>query len=236
MPNIGDSYGKYIVISDFYYKNRMRYVKCKCSCGTIQEVLCCNINRKTMCRKCYSLSLRKFKIGDKYNHLTILDYKYDKTTGSSKVKVQCDCKNEYWIKNVRGLKNTKYCKLCARKLSGNKHPSYKGLEFISHSYFTIVKTNAKNKNREFSITIEDMNNLMIKQNHKCALSGLEIKIGNEIEETTASLDRIDSSKDYIIDNIQWVHKDIQRMKSDFNQNRFIELCSKVNQIHPNMSV
>ena len=41
---------------------------------------------------------------------------------------------------------------------------------------------------------------------------------------TASLDRIDSSKGYIEGNIQWVHKDINRMKGDSSDNDFIKLC------------
>jgi len=44
---------------------------------------------------------------------------------------------------------------------------------------------------------------------------------------TASLDRIDSTKNYTIDNIQWVHKDVNKMKMDFSQEYFIEMCRLV---------
>lgn len=48
----------------------------------------------------------------------------------------------------------------------------------------------------------------------------------------ASLDRIDSSKEYTKDNIAWIHKDIQRMKSDFPIEYFIQTCNKItNQQH-----
>lgn len=46
---------------------------------------------------------------------------------------------------------------------------------------------------------------------------------------TASLDRIDSSKGYKIENIQWVHKDINQMKSALENNKFIELCELVSE-------
>lgn len=46
-------------------------------------------------------------------------------------------------------------------------------------------------------------------------------------ETTASLDRIDNTKGYLEDNVQFVHKDINRMKWAHSQQYFIELCSKV---------
>lgn len=45
--------------------------------------------------------------------------------------------------------------------------------------------------------------------------------------TGASLDRKDSSVGYTKNNIQWVHKAINRLKTDFNQKKFIELCHLV---------
>ena len=44
---------------------------------------------------------------------------------------------------------------------------------------------------------------------------------------TASLDRIDSNKGYVTDNIQWVHKDINYMKSDLDEQQFIHYCRLV---------
>ena len=66
----------------------------------------------------------------------------------------------------------------------------------------------------------------------CNLTGLSIilpKGGNH--ENVASLDRIDSSRGYIKDNIQWVHKDINRMKWDFPQDKFVKLCFYVANKH-----
>lgn len=73
---------------------------------------------------------------------------------------------------------------------------------------------------------------MDKQKSLCALTGLPIHIGNTKHKTTASLDRIDSNKGYIVGNVQWLHKDINRLKTNFDITRFIELChliSKHNQ-------
>lgn len=39
--------------------------------------------------------------------------------------------------------------------------------------------------------------------------------------------RKNSSLGYTTENVQWVHKDINRMKSDFSDNYFIEMCSNV---------
>lgn len=71
--------------------------------------------------------------------------------------------------------------------------------------------------------------LHVRQNDRCALSGLPINISNTIKgdmhgETTASIDRKDSKKGYTRDNVQWVHKDVNKMKMDFEEAKFIKLC------------
>lgn len=44
---------------------------------------------------------------------------------------------------------------------------------------------------------------------------------------TASLDRINSNLGYEPNNVQWVHKDINKMKLDYNQQYFINMCTYV---------
>ena len=72
--------------------------------------------------------------------------------------------------------------------------------------------------------------IFIQQKGKCALTGLNITFAETARQrkfATASLDRIDSSKGYIKDNVQWIHKDIQRMKMDLSEEKFLDLCQKV---------
>lgn len=66
-----------------------------------------------------------------------------------------------------------------------------------------------------------------KQGGLCAMTGWPLGIecsskkrGNK----TGSLDRIDSNKGYEVDNIQWVHKDVNQMKWSLSGERFIEIC------------
>ncbi len=42
-----------------------------------------------------------------------------------------------------------------------------------------------------------------------------------------SLDRKDSSLGYTVDNVWWVHKDINKIKWKFEFNYFKEICSKI---------
>ena len=44
---------------------------------------------------------------------------------------------------------------------------------------------------------------------------------------SASLDRIDSKKGYTEENVQWIHKDVNSMKMDYNEDYFIKMCQLI---------
>jgi len=105
-----------------------------------------------------------------------------------------------------------------------------GYEEINGRYWYSIVHSAKLRNLEFNITIQDAWQLYLYQNKQCAQSGVDIvfkNIGNNQNEQTASLDRIDSSKGYTIDNIQWVHKTINRMKTNLSVTEFHQWCKLV---------
>lgn len=82
-----------------------------------------------------------------------------------------------------------------------------GYEEITGTRWGSIKGWAKDRGIDFLITIEQAWELFIKQDRKCALTGdILVFAKNTIEAlnnfTTASLDRIDSSKGYTLDNIQ----------------------------------
>jgi hypothetical protein len=101
-----------------------------------------------------------------------------------------------------------------------------GYEEISGTFYGAIRDGAKHRNLQFEISIEYIWNLYLKQNRKCALTGIEISLPQKCKDTnqTASLDRIDSSKGYVAGNVQWVHKDINQMKMDLTQDQFINYC------------
>lgn len=47
------------------------------------------------------------------------------------------------------------------------------------------------------------------------------------EEITASIDRIDNSKGYVEGNVQWVHKEINKMKFTKSDIDFVHFCTLV---------
>lgn len=110
-------------------------------------------------------------------------------------------------------------------------------EYLCGSLISKIKSgiNQRCKNGrviELSITLDDIWKQFLKQNKKCALSGIELKFPSSTKEYskyewTASVDRIDSKGGYTIDNIQIVHKKINTIKFDLSNEEFIEWCKLV---------
>lgn len=101
---------------------------------------------------------------------------------------------------------------------------------IPGRYFYSLTHSAKVRGIIFNITLDELWELFIKQNKKCALSGIDItfhKPGEKHTAQTASVDRIDSDLGYTIDNIRWVHKIINQMKWELRDDQFLEFCKKV---------
>lgn len=137
----------------------------------------------------------------------------------------------YWLKK-EGIKIKKLY------YSGPKNRCWNGYEDISGRYWSAIRTNARRRGISLDITIEQAWELFLKQDKKCALTGLNLLISKEhnLKLITASLDRIDSTKGYTINNIQWVHKAVQAMKHVYSQDQYIQICYDVVKIHPEPKV
>ena len=117
-------------------------------------------------------------------------------------------------------------------LSGPENPRFTGYKEIQGSYLTALKNAAKRRNIEFSVSYEYLWDIFLKQNRKCAYSGIEIFFSrSNIEhingDYTASLDRIDSSLGYVEGNVQWVHKRVNIMKGNMDEQEFFDFCEAI---------
>lgn len=144
----------------------------------------------------------------------------------------CDCGKEKAISQSHLIQNKIVSCGCLLHRTGKKHPNSKYIGDISGDRWANIRRMAKYRpsriDIEFTITAEDIWELFVTQKATCALTGIPLKIGAQRkDETTASLDRIDPTKGYTLDNVQWVHKDINYMKNVYDQNYFIEMCHKV---------
>lgn len=147
---------------------------------------------------------------------------------------KCECGNERLVSTYK-LKSgkTKNCG-CSNYVFGKESKKWVGHEEISGSYWWSIKNGAKTRNILFNITIQQIWELFEKQNKKCYLSGLEIGFKEKTKKDfsgTASLDRKDSSVGYEIENIGWVHKDINIMKFTFSVKEFIDYCKLITEFN-----
>lgn len=163
-------------------------------------------------------------IGNKYGKLTVIQ-----KLRSSKYGIvwlcSCECGN---IRESIGV-NLKLGKTvscgCGRR--GNNSAHFSGYKEIGSHYWGHLLSNAKIRGIDVSITKEEVWDLYEKQNRRCALTGIPIIIATKNQ--TASLDRIDNSKNYEIDNLQWLHKDVNKMKNVHEQSYFIYLCRLISE-------
>jgi hypothetical protein len=113
--------------------------------------------------------------------------------------------------------------------------SWTGYKSISGKQFWTIEANAKkcgygNKDKircEFFLSIEDIWNQYIKQDRKCIYTKLPLFWDCSNIRGNASVDRINSDKDYTIDNIQIIHKYVNIMKQAFSHDFFIYISSLV---------
>lgn len=99
-----------------------------------------------------------------------------------------------------------------------------------------LRHSAKTRGIQFDVIIDDLERLWNKQNGRCAYTNQPLSFPAVMnaknmnrDDFTASLDRRDSSLGYTADNVQWVHKVINIMKMDLNENEFFMYCMLVAQ-------
>lgn len=141
-------------------------------------------------------------------------------------RCKCECGNSTTVLSTNLLNGTTIsCGCWVRLYSGKPVIKWKGFGEIPGTMWCQISKSAELRNIEIKITPEFLHNLYLKQNRKCALSGIEIVFNKSYKKTTtASLDRIDSEGIYEEGNVQWVHKDINWMKQHFDEEYLLLMC------------
>lgn len=166
----------------------------------------------------------------KYNSLTFVSLLPKKEKGKNDTALwQCDCGSIIEANISCVVLGKKMSCTCYKNRRRENHYLWKGIGDLPGRYWWMLCFNAKTRNIEIKITQQEAWDQFLKQNGRCALSGVyltfETKTGEH--DGTASLDRIDSSKPYETGNIQWVHKDINEMKKGLNEPSFLDWCKKI---------
>lgn len=87
---------------------------------------------------------------------------------------------------------------------------------------------AKKKNIEWNLSLEFLLSLWEKQQAMCAYSGVPLTFEDN-HPHTVSLDRLDSSKGYTEDNVQFVCTIVNYIKQRFDEDIFFDYCKLVTQ-------
>ncbi len=170
-----------------------------------------------------TLKLGSF-IGSRFGKLIVQKKAQINQKHSSEWVCQCDCGNVAFfstpqIKN--GYATSCGCESYLKRYYGE----------IPLGYLRQIKRRAEIRNFEYNLTPEYLWELFLGQNRLCSLSGVLIFFKDDLnKEQTASLDRIESSKGYVEDNVQWVHKLVNKLKMDMPPNDFLQW---VKSIHSN---
>ena len=153
-------------------------------------------------------------------------------------EVKCNC-GFIGLRRLDHLERgrSKMCKSCASKktaaIYGTPDTS-QAVGDLGRVYYSSLKSGAARRDLEWEVSQEFLWSLLEAQDFRCALSGIPINLSVKIRNSnpdytdfTASLDRIEQDEGYLKTNVQWVHKDINRMKWRFTEDNFIHLCSCV---------
>ncbi len=158
-------------------------------------------------------------VGNRFNDWTVVSNDVKYINGIRKYLCKCKCgKLEYLTAGNLKNNRTKRCRSCSS--SGENNGFFTGYKDLPGAYFYRIIKRCTNQKK---FNIKDLYNLYIKQNKKCAITKLDISF----KDKTASLDRIDSSKEYTLSNVHWVHKDVNIMKNGYELNYFLWICKLI---------
>ena len=159
--------------------------------------------------------------GETFHSWTVLERAANGSNKRTRWKCRCKC-------GRKGIVAAGDLKYGSHKSCGKCHYH----AFIQDSFWGEYKKQAKRRNKIFLLTKDYMMNLWEQQDGKCAISGEILFMPEKAREQrgpkcTASIDRIDNSKGYIEDNVQWVLKSVNRMRREYSMEEYIQVCKKV---------
>jgi len=237
---IGKVFGKLTVIEQVPIPEKHKatkrtnaFWKCKCECGKETIIIGSSLRRGTLSCGCLSrLSPKNNLINKKFRLLLVTKRLQNTNKGLARWECRCDCGGTCIVLGTdlrQGRK--KSCGCLTHKTDVEKYKTYKTIYI---GFWNKIIRGAKKRNLEFNLSVQEGYQIYKKQGGRCNFSGVPLKFystgktdKNENREDEASLDRIDSTKGYTIDNIQWITKQLNRLKMDTDNNIFIDLCREV---------
>jgi hypothetical protein len=227
---IGDKIGKWEIIGESFTRGkwRIRCYQCRCSCGNEKVVSQSNLfyGKSRGCILCRKVSKDPPDEwgGRQYANWTVIKVARKRDRHQSVMLCRCECGLEREIQ-ASALKNGREprceCQIPYIRVAG-----------VHRLIWKKVLWGAQTRGLAVEVSWEEAYALLQNQGFSCALTGLPLVIsktnaGHTHGETTASLDRIDATRGYVKDNLMWTHKDINRMRMEFDVEKFIKYCRMV---------
>lgn len=244
----GKRFGRFVVLKLGGKRPNIKttFWTCQCDCGNVKDVMSSSLKNgdSKSCGCLRKQLLFKDLSGKRFGRLIVvkLDRIDDKGTF---YECKCDCGN---IKSIRAncLKGggTKSCGCLNQEARHRPHKTKIELEnSIFKRYIRNImqgkNTSRRRKDMPVTITVQDLRNQWIKQRGICPYTGWGINLREKTGHTTpcqASLDRIDPSRGYLPDNIQFVALMANYAKNFFDDEHLIYFCKSVAQKYSNVRV
>lgn len=216
-------------------KSGRLYYKYKINCRRCNEISIMGNSGITVgmgsCRKCSYAQRDKGILnpntidlsGKKFGKLTVISISEEREKHQNRLQwvCACDCGKTKTISGQKLKDGSVTSCGCGQGKKGQNSPFWSGHGEIAGGFWSKIKYTADDRKLPFLLTIEEAWDLFLKQDRKCALTGIPIQL---LKPKTASLDRIDSSKGYTKDNVQWVHKDVNFLKGKFSEKDLYKWC------------
>lgn len=226
---LGEKIGFWEVIdNNNVVRNGHSYVKVKCTrCGHTCEKTVSDLRRRNslVCKQCVGMYQKiPINIGDQFNDWTVIS---DGIKGIRKhtvvYKCRCKCGTEAYVSSyeLRSGKSSK-CRQCGANRRKQQYLAQTSVGELQIHKFLKIQQVASRRSIIIELTMQYLWDLYIKQNKQCAITGDYLADINK-----ASLDRIDSSKGYVIGNVQWVTKQANLSKHIMSMEQLLEFCKKV---------
>jgi len=123
------------------------------------------------------------------------------------------------------------CKECLYKdkARSTRKINYSDLDYFLIDLIRLVNHRSRKYNRDNNLSVEYLKELWNNQKGLCALTNLPMQhcISKGKLFNNVSIDRIDSSKGYLKDNVQLVCSVVNRMKSDLSTQELYNICKLI---------
>jgi hypothetical protein len=188
-------------------------------------------------------------LGKKYNRLTVLEIKRQPKQKTKAVCIcECGVIKEYALTRVvRGKAKACGCqkynesmkeksrdrayeliRLGVFNRGGDHHPKEDREWKFIHGSIRRSRVMKKLGKDQFNVTIDDLKQVWEKQDGRCKYTGIKLTLpinskntNPDVQYKMASVDRIDSSKPYTVDNIQFVSRSANYAKNTMTDEQMI---------------